>query len=58
MDKKYANLKALLTDDRQAYDFFATLPQYVREQIASRSDGVNSFDSLKSYADNLTRGHI
>lgn len=58
MAAKYDGLKSLLTADKEAYDFFATLPQYVREHIASHDSGVNSFDSLKSYADNLTQGDI
>jgi len=54
--KKYPNLKALLEDDRSAYDYFATLPQYVREHIAERSDEVNSMDSLHSHVENATKG--
>lgn len=56
MKKTYPNLKALLASESQAYDFFATLPQYVREHIADQSDGVNSFESLKSFADTFTQG--
>jgi hypothetical protein len=56
MPKKYRNLKALLTDDWEAYSFFATLPQYVREHIEARSGEVNSLDSLRSHADNATKG--
>ena len=47
----YSDLNALL---RKRY--FDTLPDYVREQIQTRSGGVNSFDSLKDYAENILRG--
>jgi len=53
---KYPNLKALLQDDRAAYDYFATLPQYVREHISERSDEVNSMASLVSHVENATKG--
>ncbi len=53
---KYDNLKALLKADRVAYDYFASLPQYVREHVAERSGEVNSMDSLRSHVDNATKG--
>ena len=56
MAKKYANLKALLADDPEAYRYFSTLPEYVREHVAVRSNEVNSFDSLRSHVDNATKG--
>lgn len=56
MPRKYDNLKALLQGDHEAYDYFTKLPQYVREHIAERSNEVNSFSSLRSHADNATKG--
>jgi hypothetical protein len=56
MPDKHANLNALLTADQEAQAFFTGLPQYVREHIAERGNEVNSFDSLKSHADNATKG--
>ncbi len=53
---KYANLNALLKADPQARQYFDSLPDYVREQISSRPEGVNSLDSLQTYANNLTQG--
>ena len=52
----YRNLYALLQNDPNAKHYFDTLPDYVREQIRTRSSGVNSFASLKDFAQNLTRG--
>lgn len=52
----YPNLDALLQNDPNAKHYFETLPGYAQEQIRSRSDGVNSFASLKDYAQNLLRG--
>lgn len=54
--KTYRDLFALLRDDPEAKRYFDTLPDYVRDQIGTRADGVNSFASLKDYAQNLTRG--
>lgn len=56
MYPKYPDLKALLQGDHAAYDYFASLPQYVREHIAERSGEVNSMDSLISHAQNATKG--
>ena len=53
---KYPNLDDLLRSEPEARQFFHKLPDYVREQIQTRADGVNSFESLRDYADNLTRG--
>lgn len=53
---KYPNLDELLRGEAAARQFFDKLPDYVREQIRTRADGVNSFESLRDYADNLTRG--
>ncbi len=56
MGKKYQDVYALIAEDAAARHYFDALPDYVRDQIASRADSVNSFESLKDYAQNLTRG--
>lgn len=53
---KYPNLDALLRGDAQAREYFQSLPDYVRDQLSTRSGGINSLKSLKNYAQNLTRG--
>ncbi len=53
---KYADLNALLQQDSQAKAYFNALPDYVQSQISTRSSHVNSLDSLRDYAENLTRG--
>lgn len=53
---KYSDLHALLRSNREAKRYFDALPDYVREQIATRPEGVNSLESLRDYAENLTRG--
>ncbi|MBD5150674.1 MAG: hypothetical protein HDT18_10005 [Oscillibacter sp.] len=45
----------MLHSDPEAKHYFETLPDYAREQISTRSDSVNSFASLKDYAENLLR---
>lgn len=56
MQEKYPNLIELINSDNAAKKYFNSLPDYVRQQIFSRSSGVNSFESLKDYAENLLRG--
>ncbi len=56
MDKKYSGLNSLIEQDMEAKQYFTSLPGYVKEQIQSRADGVNSFASLRDYAENLLRG--
>jgi len=53
---KYSNLSELINDDAKAKKYFNSLPDYVRQHIYSRSSGVNSFESLRDYAENLLRG--
>ncbi len=54
--KKYTDIYALFKEEPTAKQFFDQLPDYVRDQINTRANGVNSFESLKNYADNLLRG--
>ncbi|MGI6169630.1 MAG: hypothetical protein ACOYI4_08035 [Christensenellales bacterium] len=54
--KKYPTLKVLLQNNNQAKSYYESLPDYVRESIASRGDNVNSLASLQDYAENLLRG--
>ena len=56
MSGKYASLQQLLEQNAAARAYFDKLPEYVREQILTRSGGVNSLESLSDYAENLTRG--
>lgn len=56
MSKTYESLSHLLQADSKARAFYDSLPEYVREQIKTRGQSVNSLESLSDYADNLTRG--
>jgi len=56
MAKKYQNLDLLMAQDAEAKRYYDNLPDYVRDQIATRSESVNSLDSLQDYAENLLRG--
>lgn len=53
---KYSDMHALFENVPEAKRYFDSLPDYVRDQISSRPQGVNSMDSLKNYAENLLRG--
>ncbi|MDD4844679.1 MAG: hypothetical protein PHU31_10175 [Anaerotignum sp.] len=54
--QKYYDMYELFKNDTSAKQYFDKLPVYVREQISTRANGVNSFESLKDYAENLLRG--
>ena len=56
MKNKFSGLDSLIQQDRQAKQYFESLPNYVREQIRTRSSNVNSYESLCDYAENLLRG--
>lgn len=53
---KYQSMYELFKTEPEAKQYFNKLPDYVRDQISTRADGVNSFESLRHYADNLLRG--
>lgn len=54
--KHYADLYALLREDSDAREYFASLPLYVRTSINDRPQTINSFASLKSYVENFQDG--
>lgn len=56
MPKKYGNLKQLIKQDKDAKQYYSELPDYVKSQMNQRADSVNSFESLRDYAENLLRG--
>lgn len=53
---RYPDLYALFQKEPKAKRYFDSLPDYVREQISTRAGNVNSFASLRDYAENLLRG--
>lgn len=56
INKTYPDLNVLLENSKQATAYYNNLPDYVKDAMQQRSSGVNSFDSLRSYADNLLAG--
>ncbi len=56
MEQKHNNLNELINSDPQAREYFLELPQYVRDQIGTRADSVNTYSGLRDYAENLLRG--
>jgi len=52
----YPNLNDLLRGDPKARRYFDALPDYAQDQIRTRSEHVNSYASLKDYAQNILRG--
>lgn len=56
MEPKYKSMHAMFKQNSQAKAYFDALPDYVREQISTRADSVNSYSGLRDYAENLLRG--
>ncbi len=56
MPQKYSGLSSLIAQDDQAKKYFASLPDYVKDQISTRADSVNTYALLRDYAENLLRG--
>ena len=54
--EKYRDLYQLIEKDSAACEYYYSLPEYVRSSMEERSEGVNSFESLRRYAENLTKG--
>lgn len=52
----YPDVYTLIQKDTKARQFYNKLPTYVKDQICTRAESVNSLESLMDYADNLTRG--
>lgn len=53
---KYPDLQTLLAEEPEAGQYYNKLPDYVKQQISTRAQSVNSFESLRDYAENLLRG--
>ncbi|WP_164919041.1 MULTISPECIES: hypothetical protein [Acutalibacteraceae] len=51
----YDNLYGLIQQSQEAERYFHSLPNYVREAINQRAQSINSIESLRDYAENLTR---
>ena len=52
----YSNLYTLIHNEPEVRQYFETLPSYAREQISTRASNINSFESLKDFAENVTSG--
>lgn len=52
----YSDMYELFEGEPRAKQYFDKLPNYVREQITTRVDGIHSFENLRDYAENLLRG--
>ncbi len=52
----YAGLNDLLSQNRQAKDYFLSLPDYIQGMIQQRTDRIHSEDTLRRYAENLLAG--
>mgnify|MGYP000539620171 FL=1 len=56
VEPNYENMYVMFEKDSNAKRYFNGLPDYVREQISSRANSVNTYAGLRDYAENLLRG--
>ncbi|RGQ43727.1 hypothetical protein DWY99_02675 [[Clostridium] leptum] len=56
--QKYNDLYSLIQSDPKADQSFRSLPGYAQGAISSKASGVNSYESLITYAEKLTRGDL
>ncbi len=55
MQKKYSGLYELIDEDSEAKEYFESLPDHAKQSISAREQNINSYESLRDYADNLLR---
>ena len=55
MHKKYSGLYELIEEDSAANEYYDALPDYAKESIRAREENINSYASLRDYAENLLR---
>ena len=55
MENEYADLVHLIADNRDAMEYFKTLPDKVKSTLSQNGRQVKSMDSLKSFAQELIK---
>jgi hypothetical protein len=53
---EYDDLNAMLRSNGQAWEYYTSLPDYVRDHISSRGSNVKTLSSLQAYGENLLQG--
>ncbi len=54
--QSYKNLSEMLSQNKEAYSFFTSLPEYVQETISERANNIRTKSDLHTYAENLLSG--
>lgn len=54
--KQYQNLGEMLTTNPKIFEYYTSLPEYIRGMIGHRSENIHTEDQLRGYADKLLRG--
>lgn len=55
MTKKCSGLISLIANDREAMDYFKTLPDHLKIQITRQSDKIATVDELREEANSLLK---
>ena len=56
MGCNHISLTTLMESDSKACDYYNSLPEHIKEKIKKNGENIDSFESLKNYAQNLLRG--
>ncbi len=56
MNKENYDLISLIAENREAMDYFKTLPIYVKSQLSQKADQIGSLDELKTRAGQILNG--
>ncbi len=55
-EEHFENLNAMLRSNGRAWEYFASLPDYARDEISSTCSSMKTYSSLLAYGENLIRG--
>jgi len=52
-----ANLVVLIEGDAEACKYFLSLPEYVRNQLSAKPEGIGTLDELRTRASQILSGN-
>ena len=57
MGYNHISFTTLMESDSKACDYYNSLPEHIKEKIKSGGDNIDSYESLKNYAQILLNGN-
>lgn len=55
MEKHYNNMYTLLDQEQEAWAYFHSLPQDIRDRISERESHIRTYTRLRIYGDSLSK---